>query len=173
MPYRDALSLGAALAIWCGTGVSSAGDHASCAQAAERGHGAIVSRGDHATGFSHETTTHHFRLYKTGGAIEVSANDPKDATSRDQIRMHLAHISKLFAAGDFDIPMFIHATNPPGAALMSQLRDQIRYDYRETDRGAQLLISTANQKAVRAIHDFLLFQITDHRTGDSLDVTAK
>ena len=50
-------------------------------------------------GFSHEQTTHHFRLYADWSAIEMTANDPKDTESSDQIRMHLAHIAGMFAAG--------------------------------------------------------------------------
>ena len=56
-------------------------------------HKAVEQRGDHMMGFSHDKTTHHFRLYADGGAIEVTANDPNDADSRDQIRMHLSHIA--------------------------------------------------------------------------------
>ena len=117
-------------------------------------------------GFSHETTTHHFRLYETGGAIEVTAKDPNDSKSRDLIRMHLAHIAKMFSAGDFNVPMFIHDTNPPGAATMSRLRDQIQYRLRETPQGATIRIFSKNQEAVEAIHQFLRFQIADHKTGD-------
>ena len=133
-------------------------------------HDAVASRGDHAMGFSHETTTHHFRLYKTGGAIDVSANDPKDAATRDEIRMHLAHIAKRFAAGDFDVPMFIHDTTPPGAAVMAKLRGQIHYLYTDTAGGAKIQISTASPEALEAIHAFLRFQISDHQTGDSTEV---
>ena len=133
-------------------------------------HDAVASRGDHAMGFSHETTTHHFRLYKTGGAIDVSANDPKDAATRDEIRMHLAHIAKRFAAGDFDVPMFIHDTTPPGAAVMAKLRGQIRYLYADTAGGAKIQISTTNPEALQAIHAFLRFQVSDHQTGDSTEV---
>ena len=121
-------------------------------------------------GFSHETTTHHFRLYKTGGAIEVSANNPKDSATRDEIRMHLSHIVKRFAAGDFDVPMFIHDTMPPGALVMSKLRDQIRYVYVDTASGAKIQIITASPDALQAIHAFLLFQISDHQTGDAAEV---
>lgn len=127
----------------------------------------VTSRGDHAMGFSHETTTHHFRLLKDGGAIEVLANDPQDSESRDEIRMHLSHIVRLFSAGDFNIPMFIHDTLPPGAATMSKLREQIHYRYLETEHGGQIQISTANLEALQAIHAFLRFQISDHQTGDS------
>jgi hypothetical protein len=133
-------------------------------------HEAVTSRGDHAMGFSHETTTHHFRLYKSGGAIDVSANDLKDSATRDQIRMHLSHIVKRFAAGDFDVPMFIHDTTPPGALVMAKLRGQIRYLYSDTPGGAKIQVSTANPEALQAIHAFLRFQISDHQTGDATEV---
>src|SRR5256885_9376258 len=118
-------------------------------------HEGVVARGDHAMGFSHETTTHHFRLYKDGGAIDVLANDPRDSASRDHMRMHLAHIAKLFAQGDFNIPGFIHSKTPPGTLLMTKLREQIRYDYAQTERGATLRITSANPEAVQAVHAFL------------------
>ncbi len=133
-------------------------------------HDAVTSRGDHAMGFSHETTTHHFHLYKTGGAIDVSANNPKDSATRDEIRMHLSHIAKRFATGDFDAPMFIHDTTPPGAPMMAKLRGQIRYLYADTPGGAKIQISTANPEALQAIHAFLRFQISDHQTGDATEV---
>jgi hypothetical protein len=124
-------------------------------------------------GFSHETTTHHFRLNKTGGAIEVSANDPKDSATRDEIRMHLSHIVKRFAAGDFDVPMFIHDRTPPGAETMAKLRSQIRYNFQDTAAGAKIQISATNSEALEAIHAFLRFQISDHQTGDSTDVQTR
>ena len=71
-------------------------------------HKGVERRGDHMMGFSHDKTIHHFRLYADGGAIEVTANDPNDNESRDQIRMHLSHIVGMFAAGDFKAPMLIH-----------------------------------------------------------------
>jgi hypothetical protein len=136
-------------------------------------HAGVTSRGDHAMGFSHQSTTHHFRLYETGGAIEVLANDPKDSASRDEIRMHLSHTVRLFSAGDFNVPMFIHDTLPPGATAMSKLREQIRYRYQETDRGGKIQITTANREALQAIHAFLRFQISDHQTGDSTKLSSQ
>src|SRR5437879_1638511 len=98
-------------------------------------HTAMNSRGDQAMGFSQEKTTHHFRLFNDGGAIEVAANDLKDADSRDMIRMHLAHIAKMFAAGDFNTPMSVHDTTPPGATTMAELREKIHYRYHDTESG--------------------------------------
>jgi TusA-related sulfurtransferase len=132
-------------------------------------HAAVNSRGDHAMGFSHEKTTHHFRLLKDGGAIEVTSDDPNDTDSRDQIRSHLKHIAASFSAGNFKMPMFIHDQVPPGVPVMKRLKRQIRYDVENIETGARVRISSANPDAVKAIQDFLRFQITDHQTGDPLD----
>jgi hypothetical protein len=130
----------------------------------------VDARGDHMMGFSHEKTTHHFLLSKDGGSINVSVNDPNDASSRDQIRMHLQHIAKMFAAGDFNAPMFIHDQVPPGVPVMKKLKNRIAYKYEESDNGARIRMISSNNDAVAAIHDFLKFQITDHQTGDPLMV---
>jgi len=131
----------------------------------------MMKRGDQAMGFSQEKTTHHFRLFKDGGAIEVTAKDPKDTASRDEIRQHLSHITQMFAAGNFNVPMLIHATTPPGVPTMKDLRDQIRYVFQEMDSGARIRISTTNPQALAAIHSFLRFQIEEHETGDTTEVT--
>ena len=131
-------------------------------------HAAVNSRGDRAMGFSHEKTTHHFRLAKDGGAIEVEANDPKNTESRDQIRQHLTHIAALFSAGKFDLPMFIHDRVPPGVPAMKRLKSQIKYEFENTDSGGRVRISSEDPAAVEAVHQFLRFQITDHQTGDPL-----
>jgi hypothetical protein len=67
-------------------------------------------------GFSHEKTSHHFLLFRNGGAI---------------------------------------------------------YGYDATDFGGRLRISSGNREAITAVHDFLRFQISDHETGDSTEVTAQ
>ena len=133
-------------------------------------HDEVNKRGDKAMGFSHAKTTHHFRLKSDGGVIEVAANDAADTASRDQIRQHLKHIAKKFAAGDFSAPMFIHAETPPGVPAMKRLKAEIKYQFEEIEGGGLVRISTGNASAIKAIHDFLRFQIKDHQTGDSLEV---
>src|SRR5213079_1001284 len=110
----------------------------------------VVERGDKVMGFSHEKTTHHFRLYADGGAIEAEANDAKDAASRDQIRSHFGHIVTMFAAGNFSAPMLIHAQNPPGTEAMKRLREVIQYKLETTGKGARIRITTKNPEALRA-----------------------
>jgi hypothetical protein len=130
-----------------------------------------VKRGDQAMGFSQVKTTHHFRLYKNGGVIEVQANDPKDTASREEIREHLTHIANMFSAGNFESPMFTHGTTPPGVPTMMHLRDHIEYRFEETEKGARIRIETANAQATDAVHAFLLFQMVAHQTGDSPDIS--
>src|SRR5260370_32426784 len=56
----------------------------------------VDMRGDHAMGFSHETSTHHFRLVSDGGAIEGTANDPNDKVTPDNIKNPLSHNAQMF-----------------------------------------------------------------------------
>jgi hypothetical protein len=140
-------------------------------QASDQQHTGVVQRGDHVMGFSHEKTTHHFRLTEDGGSIEAIANDSGDANSREEIRQHLQHIATLFSEGDFNAPMLIHARTPPGVPAMKKLRREIQYRVEDLPNGARVKVSSQNPKAVAAIHDFLRFQIQDHRTGDSSAIT--
>ncbi|HZS07142.1 MAG TPA: hypothetical protein VFD58_20060 [Blastocatellia bacterium] len=136
-------------------------------------HAGVNERGDQAMGFSQQKTTHHFRLRTNGGVIEVSANDPEDAVSRDQIRQHLSHIAQKFAAGDFSLPVFIHAQTPPGVPAMKRLNAKIKYQYEEVKGGGRVRLVTSDAEAIAAIHEFLRFQISDHETGDSPEVTKQ
>jgi len=130
-------------------------------------HDAMNQRGDQAMGFDQNKTTHHFLLAKDGGSIAVSADD---TTSANQIRQHLQHISHAFAAGDFDIPMFVHDQVPPGVPVMKRLKSKIQYSYEKSENGAKVVIRSGNAEAVNAIHEFLRFQITEHETGDPLSI---
>jgi hypothetical protein len=125
-------------------------------------------RGEAKMGFSQTMTTHHFLLKPDGGVIEVNSNT--DSPDRDHIRMHLKHIAHAFATGDFNIPMFVHDTVPPGAPEMKKLRESIHYSYEETPAGGHVLIVTRNPEALAAIHKFLRFQITEHKTGDPTEL---
>ena len=129
--------------------------------------------GDQVMGFAHEKTTHHFRLFAGGGAIEVTANDANDTESRDRIRKHLSHIAQMFSAGNFDAPTLTHGKTPPGVLVMQKTKEEINYKYEENERGGRVRISTNNKEALPAIYEFLRFQITDHQTGDSIDVTQE
>lgn len=133
----------------------------------------VNEQGDKTMGFSHEKTTHHFLLYADGGAIEVTANSPNDTESRDQIRKHLGHIAKMFAEGNFDAPMLTHGKVPPGVPVLQKLKSEISYDFSELENGGRVRIKTSNQEALTALYEFLRFQIADHRTRDTTEITKE
>src|SRR5512147_182853 len=89
-------------------------------------------------GFSQTETTHHFILTANGGIIQVTANNPNDRESIEQVQMHFGHIAEMFAKGDFAIPHFVHDQTPPGVETMQRLKKQITYSNEKLDNGAKL-----------------------------------
>jgi hypothetical protein len=136
----------------------------------DHAHHDMENRGNQGMGFAQDKTTHHFLLRKDGGAIQVIANSDDDKASIEHIRMHLEHIRAAFQSGDFNIPGFVHDQTPPGVPVMIKLKDQIHYKYEEMAQGGRVVISTENAEALGAVHNFLRFQITEHKTGDALEV---
>jgi hypothetical protein len=130
---------------------------------------AVDQRGDKAMGFDHGKTAHHFSLMADGGTISAETLDTADVSSRDAIRRHMAHIAGAFSSGDFAMPMFIHDRTPPGVPTMKRLRAHITYTVEDTKRGARVVIRTTDPTALKAVYAFLRFQISDHRTGDSVE----
>jgi len=149
-------------------GLSLAQDMSSCPMHKDKSqhHADVETHGDEAMGFPHDKTTHHFRLSPEGGVIEVTVNDAKDNDDLQAIRMHLKHVVSMFSNGDFSVPMFIHSQTPPGVTEMRDRRADITYTFEELPAGARVRITTVNRDALNAVHDFLIFQIRDHQTGD-------
>ena len=135
---------------------------------ATQDHDAMNRRSEKGMGFSQTKTTHHFLLTANGGAIQVEDNNPEDSANRDSIKMHLHHIADAFQSGDFDIPMFVHDTEPPGVVVMKSHAKRIHYSVEETPNGGRVVIQTDDKGALMAIHQFLRFQIEEHKTGDPL-----
>jgi hypothetical protein len=165
------LHLAAAILLWAvvgGVGASAQHQHA---QGVHDQHQADIKRhGAEAMGFDQDATTHHFLLTPQGGMIQVTANSAADTASRDHIRHHLADIAKKFPAGDFSPAIHTHGQVPPGSEQMTALSSKISYKYEELERGGRVVISSKDPAAVKAIHEFLRFQIREHQTGDPLTV---
>jgi hypothetical protein len=87
--------------------------------------------------------------------------------------MHLTHIAAMFSDNNFDVPMFVHDRTPRGVPVKKEKHAAINYTFQPTDRGGMVRIVTHDPIALKAIHEFLSFQIHDHRTGDSPEVKSK
>src|SRR5215471_6126323 len=125
-------------------------------------------------GFDQDKTVHHFHLYNDGGAIEVLARDAKEAREIEAVRGHLSHIAMMFGTGDFDAPMLVHGTKDvPGIDVLSARHDAVTYRYAETAAGGRVDILTTDPAALAALHEFLRYQIREHKTGDAITVTPR
>ena len=127
---------------------------------------ALKKRGAEAMGFDQDATTHHFKLAPTGGSIEVTVTNEKDATMIAAVRSHLRSIAADFARGDFDKPFATHREIPPGVPVMKDNRQKITYRYEDLAQGGAVRIETKDAGSLAAVHEFLRYQIAEHRTGD-------
>ncbi len=130
----------------------------------------LKQHGQMAMGFDQDKATHHFTLTADGGTIAVTANDPSDRATREQIQAHLEEIATAFAKGDFEKPLMTHGEMPPGVADMQRDKRDITYRFERTDKGGVVRIVTSTEQALKAVHEFLRYQIREHATGDPLTV---
>lgn len=126
---------------------------------------AMQHRGHAAMGVDQYTSAHAFQSLPDGGRIELQ-RQADDSAGVSQIRRHLKEIATAFRAGDFRTPAMVHAMKVPGADVMAAKKSVIRYEFKELPRGGEIWIVTTDPEAVRAVHEFLAFQRTDHRTGE-------
>ena len=124
-------------------------------------HCQMMKHGEMAMGFSQVKTTHHFQLTASGGVIEVQTKTPDTPQDRSASTRRVSS----FARG-ISLPR-THGKTPPGVPEMQRMKGDLSYKYVETDRGGKVLISAANPETLKAVHEFLRFQIEEHQTGDA------
>jgi hypothetical protein len=124
----------------------------------------LQKRGAVHMGVDQYTSTHRFESLADGGRIELQRDtaDPGDIAT---IRAHLRAIADAFARGDFSTPLAVHDREVPGTRVMAARRALITYTVRELPRGGEVRITTRDPEALRAVHEFLAFQRSDHRAG--------
>jgi hypothetical protein len=122
----------------------------------------MIERGDIAMGFNQNKITHHFVATPDGGKIIITSLNSTDRQTINQIKNHILDIQKEFSEGNFTKPFFIHAQEVPGAEIMSEKKDLIKYSMQETNNGSSLLLSTNDKELVDAIKHFMQFQTRQH-----------
>lgn len=145
----------------------------SAAQSQHGQHAAGQKHGGPAMGFDVKKTAHHFLLSENGGSIEVSVKDPADRELREQVQTHLRHIAAQFGEGNFATPFAVHGENPAGVPELKQRAAEITYTFEPSDLGGRVAIATQSPKALAAVHEFLRYQIREHKTGDPLTIRRK
>jgi len=125
----------------------------------------LQQRGETAMGVNQYTSEHVFEPLPDGGRIVLQRKEA-DPAGTETIRAHMRTIASAFANGDFALPGFVHAmSDVPGTTDMRRLRNEIRYTARDLPGGGEVVISSGNAEAVKAVHDFLAFQRMDHRSA--------
>lgn len=124
----------------------------------------LQERGRIAMGVDQYTSRHRFESLADGGRIELQRME-EDTAGAATIREHLQEIASAFRAGNFNTPAFVHWREVPGVRAMAARRAMIAYEYRDLPRGGELRIRSGDPEALRAIHEFLAFQRSDHRAG--------
>lgn len=127
----------------------------------------VQARGEVAMGVDQYTSSHVFEPLPDGGRV-VLQRDAADSAGTAVIRVHLGRIAAAFAEGDFRLPGFVHAREVPGTRTMAERRAAIRYYSDTLPRGGQVRIVTTDPEALRAVHEFLAFQRSDHHAGAHL-----
>lgn len=127
----------------------------------------VQERGKTVMGVDQYLSRHVFEDLPDGGRIVLQRDDAGDTASVRAIRAHMREILADFRAGNFSKPFHVHAMTVPGTGVMSEKRKAISYSVADVPRGAELRIRTKDAAAVAAIHQFLAFQRSDHRSGHS------
>jgi len=130
----------------------------------DTGFAALQERGKRAMGVDQYTSTHHFDALPDGGRIQLQ-RDGDDSAGIAQIRAHIREIADAFRHGDFSTPALVHLKEVPGTRTMGARRALITYEPRDLPRGAELWIRTSDSEALRAIHEFMAFQRSEHHAS--------
>ena len=131
----------------------------------DSGYVAMQERGKVAMGVDQYTSAHRFVDLPDGGTIELQ-RDSSDTAGVRAIREHLQVIAKAFAIGNFSTPGFVHAEEVPGTATMRKKRAAIQYRFEPLPGGGDVRITTHNDVAIKAVHEFLAYQRREHRVGE-------
>jgi hypothetical protein len=122
----------------------------------------VHEKGHEVMPFDLSKTKHIFEMTETGGIQQVVAKDPKDTEQIGMIRQHLQHEAMLFRNGNFSDPASLHGAEMPGLKELSAGASNIKIEYSEISKGAQITFTTKDVHLLTAIHRWFGAQLSDH-----------
>jgi hypothetical protein len=123
---------------------------------------AVAERGSQVMPFDLSRTRHDFRPLEDGGLQTVVARDTTDAAQVTLIRQHLSEEAERFRRGDFTDPAFVHGSDMPGVAELTEGADRLHIEYAEIPFGGRIHYTSADPALVDAIHRWFRAQTSDH-----------
>lgn len=102
-----------------------------------------------------------------GGVQHVVAKSANNTKQIKLIQAHLRELADQFSNGDFSVPESIHGPDMPGLAQMKKAeKDDIHYEYKALENGAQIHYGTEFPPYVRALHEWFDVQASDHGNAE-------
>ncbi len=98
-----------------------------------------------------------------GGVQHVVAKSADNTKQIKLIQQHLSKIADEFRKGDFSVTERVHGPNMPGLAQLKTAKsDDIKFEYKPLENGAQIHYSTEYPQFVQALHTWFDSQLRDH-----------
>ena len=89
-----------------------------------------------------------------GGRISLQSA-PSDEGGPATVRTHMRSIADAFAAGNFDIPGYVHAGKVPGTDVMREKASLIHYQAKDLARGGHSLLHDIVAVSERMMEGFI------------------
>lgn len=113
--------------------------------------------------YSQEQTVQTFSKTVHGGVQHVVAKSAGNAQVIKSIQAHLSKIAGDFRKGDFSVTERQHGADMPGLAQLKKAQpDDIRFEYKPLENGAQIHYSSEYPQHVQALHEWFDAQTREH-----------
>lgn len=122
-----------------------------------------IQHSQQAMPFAADQTLQTFSKTVHGGIQHITAKSADNTRQIKLIQDYLLNLTNTFKKGDFSETERMHGADMPGLArLKSAKTDDIKYEYKGLENGAQIHYSTEYPELVQALHEWFDAQIKDH-----------
>lgn len=98
-----------------------------------------------------------------GGVQHLVAKSSDNTKQIKLIQAHLLKLANEFRKGDFSVTERVHGADMPGLAQLKTAKtDDIKFEYKTLENGAQIHYSTEYPQLVQALHIWFEAQRKDH-----------
>lgn len=123
----------------------------------------VRQRSELALPFALDQTLQTFSKTVHGGVQHIVVKSAGDAQQVKLIQAYLQKLADEFRKGDFSETERMHGTNMPGLIQLKMAKtDDIKFEYKALENGAQIHYSTEYPQFVQALHEWFDAQMSDH-----------
>ena len=123
----------------------------------------VHQRVQQAVPYALDKTLQTFTKTVHGGVQHVVAKSAGDTLQIKLIQEHLLKIANEFRKGNFSATERVHGADMPGLAQLKKAEtDDIRYEYKVLENGAQIHYSSEYPQYIQALHEWFDAQAADH-----------